>query len=161
MAGMIPGAGLPSRRRIHSQHHHEDSPYLGHHSHRTWFEQSMITTTTTMDEATLRARQRLQERLGYLSPSRSSKIEVNQDRRHNRAGPTKDTRLGSRILRHFQFQLNSSKSDGQVCAVCLEDFQAEQQVMDLSCSHKYHSKCLLPWLDSHPNCPCCRTPVQS
>ena len=47
-----------------------------------------------------------------------------------------------------------------MCSVCLEDFEGEQQMMELSCSHKYHSNCLMPWLASHPHCPTCRNPVQ-
>ncbi|KAA8548678.1 hypothetical protein F0562_000362 [Nyssa sinensis] len=168
MAGMLPGVGVPTRRRTtYYQHHHEDSPYHGHHSHR-WSDQSTMpaaaATTTTMDEAALRARQRLEVKLSYLCPSRSSNIQASEGRGNNDGARTntKESSLGSRMLKKaWNFQLNSSKSDGQVCVVCLEDFKAEQEVMDLSCSHKYHSKCLLPWLADHPNCPCCRTPVPS
>ncbi|KAH7842090.1 hypothetical protein Vadar_001389 [Vaccinium darrowii] len=81
----------------------------------------------------------------------------------------------SRILgrRPWHFQPNkssassssSSKSKGRqpmVCVVCLEDCREEDQqmMMELPCSHRFHSKCLLPWLASHPDCPSCRSPVQ-
>jgi hypothetical protein len=34
-------------------------------------------------------------------------------------------------------------------------------VMSLSCSHKYHSECVLPWLAIQPDCPCWHALVPS
>ncbi|KAK9288564.1 hypothetical protein L1049_017023 [Liquidambar formosana] len=111
----------------------------------------------------------LKEEDNHSPPSRGpynippqSEFQANEGGGWKHRARTKDTGLGSKILgRPWQFHLNSSKSDSGVCAVCLEDFGAEEQVMDLSCSHKYHSKCLLPWLAAHPHCPYCRRPVGS
>lgn len=73
----------------------------------------------------------------------------------------KDGGIGRKLLEcSWLLRGNKLKKDRKVCAVCLEDLGLEQQVMNLSCSHKYHSACLLPWLAAHPHCPYCRTPVQ-
>lgn len=49
----------------------------------------------------------------------------------------------------------------EVCAICLENFDAEEEAMELmiTCAHKFHSHCLSPWLQAHPDCPYCRTNV--
>ena len=73
----------------------------------------------------------------------------------------KDGGLGRKLLESsWLLRGNKVKEERKVCAVCLEDLGEEQHVMNLSCSHKYHSACLLPWLATHPHCPYCRTAVQ-
>lgn len=73
----------------------------------------------------------------------------------------KDAGLGRKLLEgSWLLRVNKFRKERKVCAVCLEDFQQDEQVMNLSCSHKYHSACLLPWLASHPHCPYCRTLVE-
>ncbi|XP_043702121.1 probable E3 ubiquitin-protein ligase RHY1A [Telopea speciosissima] len=42
------------------------------------------------------------------------------------------------------------------CAVCLERFKAGETLLHLPCAHRFHSRCLVPWLESSSHCPCCR-----
>lgn len=45
------------------------------------------------------------------------------------------------------------------CAICLEDYQADDDVAyskDLKCKHAFHKTCITKWLQSHHNCPVCR-----
>ncbi|XP_052198739.1 probable E3 ubiquitin-protein ligase RHY1A [Diospyros lotus] len=42
------------------------------------------------------------------------------------------------------------------CAICLEAFKAGESLVNLPCPHRFHSRCLLPWLQSNSHCPCCR-----
>lgn len=42
------------------------------------------------------------------------------------------------------------------CSVCWEDFQLNEQVKKLPCSHVFHNDCICPWLSNHGTCPICR-----
>ncbi|XP_044484990.1 E3 ubiquitin-protein ligase RNF181-like [Mangifera indica] len=163
MAGMLPGVGVPPRRRIHS-HHRQESGFSRSGSPPWEWRAPSAPVVCTLDETTLRARQRLEKRLGYLNPSsRSMEVQSNIDRSLDLKEHTKESpRSAKKLLaKHWNFRLSRSKSERNICSVCLEEFQAEQAVMDLSCSHKYHSDCLLPWLADHPHCPYCRIPIHS
>ncbi|ERN10421.1 hypothetical protein AMTR_s00026p00191500 [Amborella trichopoda] len=45
------------------------------------------------------------------------------------------------------------------CAVCLEGFKVGEVLVNMPCSHTFHFNCLVPWLQAHSVCPCCRTHV--
>ncbi|PON42395.1 43kDa postsynaptic protein [Trema orientale] len=42
------------------------------------------------------------------------------------------------------------------CSVCLDDFEAGAEAKQMPCKHKFHSECILPWLELHSSCPVCR-----
>merc|ERR1712083_390780 len=47
----------------------------------------------------------------------------------------------------------------QCCTICLEAFQINDEVSwsrSNECQHVFHHNCILPWLASHSECPCCR-----
>lgn len=46
--------------------------------------------------------------------------------------------------------------DGKRCAICLEDFEANEEVMLTPCNHMFHEDCIVPWLTSKGQCPICR-----
>lgn len=165
MAGRIPGVGLLPRKRSEQQHHHR----YEHHVYATYrdsylresFEASWI-SLNELDENVVKARQRLQKKLGhFFSPSRSSEKPKNEGKVSQSTFKKQDAGLGSKLLESsWLLRPNRYKKERKVCAICLEGVQKEQVVMNLSCSHKYHSACLLPWLAAHPHCPYCRTPVE-
>uniref|UniRef100_A0A0D6R7V5 RING-type domain-containing protein n=1 Tax=Araucaria cunninghamii TaxID=56994 RepID=A0A0D6R7V5_ARACU len=45
------------------------------------------------------------------------------------------------------------------CPICLELFFAGEQMIKLTCFHRFHIACLTPWLTIHRECPCCRLDI--
>ncbi|KAE8710351.1 E3 ubiquitin-protein ligase RING1 [Hibiscus syriacus] len=46
--------------------------------------------------------------------------------------------------------------DALQCSVCLDDLEAGMEAKEMPCKHKFHSQCILPWLELHSSCPVCR-----
>ncbi|KAI3446822.1 hypothetical protein Pfo_003487 [Paulownia fortunei] len=68
---------------------------------------------------------------------------------------------GSKRLNWLKLSWKSSEQDE--CAVCLEQFKAGrgETLMQLPCAHRFHTKCLVPWLEGNVHCPCCRMEISS
>ncbi|KAG7263428.1 hypothetical protein CRUP_015528 [Coryphaenoides rupestris] len=47
----------------------------------------------------------------------------------------------------------------QTCAVCLEEFRSRDELGVCLCSHAFHKKCLLKWLEIRSVCPMCNEPI--
>merc|ERR1719517_128279 len=41
------------------------------------------------------------------------------------------------------------------CAVCLADFENQERLCQLPCSHKFHGPCIGKWLARNRRCPLC------
>ncbi|XP_058106124.1 E3 ubiquitin-protein ligase SIRP1-like isoform X2 [Magnolia sinica] len=154
MAGMLPGVEVARKRRIH--HHHLDD-----NTREPCFLRSRIapSTTTAMDETALKARTRLEEKLrgiGY----RFGKNQPSRDGESDHAAGASKAGVGV-VRMEMAIHVDRRNSEKVVCAVCLDEIRARQMVINLPCSHTYHSHCLLPWLNVHSHCPYCRTNVQS
>lgn len=63
-----------------------------------------------------------------------------------------------KISKRFNWgKLSWKSSEQEECAVCLEELKEEETLMQLPCDHRFHSKCLVPWLHNNNHCPCCRS----
>ena len=62
-----------------------------------------------------------------------------------------------------KIQINSINADEIIknkeqnnCSVCKDDFELDNIVIRIPCSHVYHEDCILPWLKERNSCPTCR-----
>lgn len=46
--------------------------------------------------------------------------------------------------------------NAELCSVCMENFNLDEEVKKLSCSHLFHGDCISPWLKKRQTCPICR-----
>uniref|UniRef100_A0A4W5P3F6 Si:dkey-51a16.9 n=1 Tax=Hucho hucho TaxID=62062 RepID=A0A4W5P3F6_9TELE len=58
-----------------------------------------------------------------------------------------------------QYGYNEVISSCQTCAVCLEEFKSRDELGVCPCSHAFHKKCLLKWLEIRSVCPMCNKPI--
>ncbi|KAI7870645.1 hypothetical protein BDF14DRAFT_1720708, partial [Spinellus fusiger] len=50
--------------------------------------------------------------------------------------------------------LTQNEQDTQVdCAVCKDEFDREEKVIELPCLHIFHDDCIKPWLKMNGTCP--------
>ncbi|KAK4431811.1 E3 ubiquitin-protein ligase SIRP1 [Sesamum alatum] len=74
---------------------------------------------------------------------------------------------GSKRLNWLKLSWKSSEQEE--CAVCLEPFKGgqgrgrgrDETLMQLPCGHRFHTNCLVPWLEANAHCPCCRMEIPS
>ncbi|KAL5698424.1 hypothetical protein ACHQM5_029461 [Ranunculus cassubicifolius] len=183
MAGMLPGVECARRRRCH-QGGWMDSQSLisqgrtrrfclyssNHDTHLSSYSPQQRNAGNqslqedTLDGAARVAKQRLDERLRFQKKSESKscngKGSMDTDTSdlvvfglHTEVYGTKKGRFS------WGKKLGRKASDEDECAVCLERFKGGQTLVHLPCSHRFHSRCIVPWLANNTQCPCCRTDV--
>ncbi|KAK6156568.1 hypothetical protein DH2020_010816 [Rehmannia glutinosa] len=133
---------------------------------QVWYDES------TLGAEAREAKKRLDERLQpqwRTQTKRTSKGERSlrflQDRVTNvqadsqAAEVPKLKKSGSKRLKWLKLSWKSSEQEE--CAVCLEQLKAAmvETLMQLPCGHRFHTNCLVPWLESNAHCPCCRMEI--
>ncbi|XP_011033494.1 PREDICTED: E3 ubiquitin-protein ligase EL5-like isoform X2 [Populus euphratica] len=66
-------------------------------------------------------------------------------------------RSGSKRLNWAK--LSWKAADQDECTICLDRFKSGETLVHLPCAHRYHPKCLVPWLENNGQCPCCRMEI--
>lgn len=62
----------------------------------------------------------------------------------------------------LRFRRGEQQNTFHECAVCLNEFQEEERIRVLPhCFHVFHIDCIDTWLQTHANCPLCRTRITS
>mmetsp|Transcript_5423 Transcript_5423/g.9746 ORF Transcript_5423/g.9746 Transcript_5423/m.9746 type:complete len:299 (-) Transcript_5423:93-989(-) len=62
--------------------------------------------------------------------------------------------VSKRFLRELGRRVGGPK--GAMCVVCLEAVQGREVTLCLPCSHSFHEKCIIEWLEYQHTCPTCR-----
>lgn len=52
--------------------------------------------------------------------------------------------------------IQSNKHKLDMCSICFEQFNDEEECRELKCNHMFHQKCVDTWLEEHVTCPVCR-----
>ena len=52
--------------------------------------------------------------------------------------------------------IQSNKHKLDMCSICFEQFNDEEECRELKCNHMFHQKCVDTWLTEHITCPVCR-----
>lgn len=114
------------------------------------------------------AKERLDERLRTKRKSSDSKSRQNGKESSIMMNINKSTVLHTQVFgskksdsKRFSWSKLSWKAcEQEECAICLERFKVGDTLVHLPCAHRFHARCLLPWLDTNAhNCPCCRMQI--
>ncbi|XP_022730703.1 probable E3 ubiquitin-protein ligase RHY1A [Durio zibethinus] len=186
MAGMLPGVECARRRRFHQSGGSSDSPSVAaigstrrssfclytsnHDTHHSSVssQQRSILFQAYQDEklggVAREAKERLDERLRSQRKS-EPKRQNNKESLKGVDGRSLIQRelhtevVGSRKSGQKRFswaKLSWKSSDQDECAICLERFKAGETLVYPPCAHRFHSRCLVPWVENNAHCPCCR-----
>lgn len=52
--------------------------------------------------------------------------------------------------------IQSNKHKLDMCSICFEQFNDDEECRELKCNHMFHQKCVDTWLTEHITCPVCR-----
>ncbi|KAL1222491.1 putative E3 ubiquitin-protein ligase RHY1A [Cardamine amara subsp. amara] len=117
-----------------------------------------------LDGAAKEAKERLNERLRNPRRRQNDKDKVNKveqwkGKSHGEL-PKEVVRLKKsrgKLIEWFRWRVREQ----QDCAICLDRFKTGETLVHLPCAHKFHSICLLPWLDTNVYCPYCRMDISN
>lgn len=176
---MLPGVEAARRRRIYqgSAPTHPSLGLLSSASSR----RSSISLLSAHSASSLRNRaNQVDEKLGQLAREAKERLDErlrarresliqrnNSDMSEERMNRTRTEVKG----RELRTEVYGSKKkligwakkrwEQEECAVCLEEFRAGDNLVNLPCSHRFHSRCLVPWFHTSAHCPCCRMSIFS
>lgn len=77
--------------------------------------------------------------------------------------PLNELKVYKYSIQQITFQEGSStqsiNSTQTVCSICLSDFEIDDELIELPCSHSYHRECITEWLLLKSQCPTCKANV--
>ncbi|XP_068652450.1 probable E3 ubiquitin-protein ligase RHY1A [Aristolochia californica] len=187
MAGMLPGVECARRRRFHQGGSMDtmsgvaksctrrSSFCLYASNHEAHLSANSLQRSVSSQElhtqklgyAAREARERLDERLRSQrkpQPTRCNSAGAIKSVDNSGAVSNLQKLLGTKKKRWSIFCWGKLRRDGlkqEECAVCLEGFKPQELLVDLPCYHRFHSRCLVPWIEENTNCPYCRRGIFS
>ena len=61
---------------------------------------------------------------------------------------------------NVQHQRKLQEREQNECALCLEEFRDNDDLLSLPCNHRFHGRCVMGWITSnHACCPSCRAAI--
>ncbi|XP_022965969.1 probable E3 ubiquitin-protein ligase RHY1A isoform X2 [Cucurbita maxima] len=173
MAGMLPGVECARRRRFHqsitSSESASTAAKLGstrrssfclYTSNRDFHLTSSSSQNEKLGQAAREAKERLDERLRTHRKPENSRTKSSSEEVRLKKENVKGKEETTTKKRFSWGKLMKWKaSEQEECTVCLERFRAAEPLVHLPCAHKFHSMCLVPWLQANAHCPCCRYPI--
>ncbi|KAL2929866.1 putative E3 ubiquitin-protein ligase RHY1A [Bienertia sinuspersici] len=190
MAGMLPGVEAARRRRVHQSSGSSSSSGIASSpsSRRSSFSLfspnysasslSHTRSRTYKDDEKLghlarQAKERLDEKLrAQIKPLiRRNSSDVTEDRMNNARSRENERELRTEVFGSKKnggakrlmgwAKLGWKSGEQEECAICLDEFRVGENLVNLSCAHRFHSRCLVPWLHTNAHCPCCRMSIFS
>ncbi|KAJ4836882.1 hypothetical protein Tsubulata_015781 [Turnera subulata] len=170
MAGMLPGVECARRRRFHQS---GDCPNPSTHN---LTRRSSFCLYTSNNERVLSLRSMLNkgsedEKLGEVARGAKERLDERNsnpgrprgvDRRSMAPGELHTEVFGAKKSGSKRFswaKLSWKAADQDECTICLEQFNSGETLVHLPCAHRYHPRCLVPWLENNAHCPCCRMEI--
>jgi len=76
----------------------------------------------------------------------------------NRYGPppASDTAISNLKKKKFE-----NAQESKACTVCQDDYNEQDELVEMPCGHEFHDNCVVNWLKLHNTCPVCRKAVES
>ena len=63
------------------------------------------------------------------------------------------------LIDNVQSLIITDEQPEDVCSICLEEFEYNQELKKLKCNHIFHKECLESWINDKKICPLCRTGI--
>eukprot|EP00547_Thalassionema_nitzschioides_P017661 CAMPEP_0194251594 /NCGR_PEP_ID=MMETSP0158-20130606/25710_1 /TAXON_ID=33649 /ORGANISM="Thalassionema nitzschioides, Strain L26-B" /LENGTH=346 /DNA_ID=CAMNT_0038988769 /DNA_START=169 /DNA_END=1209 /DNA_ORIENTATION=- len=60
-----------------------------------------------------------------------------------------------------KYEAGEGKIQQTCCPICIEEYEADEDLRQLPCHHKFHTECIVPWLERHSVCPMCKVEVSN
>ncbi|KAB1996528.1 hypothetical protein ES319_D13G238000v1 [Gossypium barbadense] len=184
MAGMLAGVECARRRRFHQSGGSSDSVlgftrrpsfclYTSNHEslHSSVFSQRRVLIEGYEDddeklgEVAREAKERLDERLRSQRKSEPKRQNSKETMNHMHGKCLIQGELHREVFgskrRLGWVNLSRKALEHDECLICLERFKAGETLVRPPCAHRFHSRCLVPWLENNGHCPCCRLGILS
>lgn len=78
-------------------------------------------------------------------------------------GPKKGRMNKQQILKFptVKYETGEGNTQQTCCPICIEEYEAGEDLLQLPCRHNFHTECIIPWLERHSVCPMCKVEVSN